>query len=75
MALTIYRDSITQIDELRLLSLDAKGPIGKAMTKSREKRDSVTSSTPQQQDDVHKRKRTLEDTPNTPISSNKRRKR
>ena len=73
MALTIYRDSITQIDELRLLSLDAKGPIGKAMTKSREKRDSVTS-TPQQ-DDVHKRKRTLEDTPNTPISSNKRRKR
>ena len=74
MALTIYRDSITQIDELRLLLLDAKGPIGKAMTKSREKRDSVTSSTPQQ-DDVHKRKRTLEDTPNTPISSNKRRKR
>ena len=74
MALTIYRDSITQIDELRLLSLDAKGPIGKAMTKSREKRDSATSSTPQQ-DDVHKRKRTLEDTPNTPISSNKRRKR
>ena len=74
MALTIYRDSITQIDELRLLSLDAKGPIGKAMTKSREKRDSVTSSTPQQ-DDVYKRKRTLEDTPNTPISSNKRRKR
>ena len=73
MALTIYRDSITQIDELRLLSLDAKGPIGKAMTKSREKRDSVTSSTPQQ-DDVHKRKRTLEDTPNT-NSSNKRRKR
>ena len=74
MALTIYRDSITQIDELRLLSLDAKGPIGKAMTKSREKRDSVTSTTPQQ-DDAHKRKRTLEDTPNAPISSNKRRKR
>ena len=71
MALTIYRDSVTQIDELRLLSLDAKGPIGKAMTKSREKRDSVTSSTPIQ-DDVHKRKRSLED---TPISSNKRRKR
>jgi hypothetical protein len=72
MALTIYRDCITQIDELRSLSLDAKSPIGKAMTKSREKRDSVTSATPQQ-DDVHKRKRSLEDTPNTP--SNKRRKR
>ena len=74
MTLTIFRDCITQMDELRLLSLDAKGPIGKAMTKSREKKDSVTSST-SQQDDVHKRKRSLEDTPNTPISSNKRRKR
>ena len=76
MALTIYRDCITQMDEMRLLSLGhtaKSSPFGKP-AKNREKRDSSSiSSTPQpQQHDENKRKRSLED---TPVSTNKRRKR
>ena len=73
MALTIYRDCIAQMDEARLLSLGGKSPSGKTMTKGgKEKRDSMTSSTPIQ--DENRRKRTLEDTPVSSASA-KRRKR
>ena len=71
MALNIYRDCITQIDEVRLLSLGGKkSPVTKSLGKGKEKRDLMTSSTPIS--DENRRKRSLED---TPVSSPKRRKR
>jgi len=70
MALNIYRDCITQIDEVRLLSLGGKSPVTKSLGKGKEKRDLMTSSTPLS--DENRRKRSLED---TPVSSAKRRKR
>ena len=70
MALNIYRDCITQIDEVRLLSLGGKSPVTKSLGKGKEKRGLMTSSTPIS--DENRRKRSLED---TPVSSPKRRKR
>ena len=67
MAYEMYRDCMNLLDEVRTLSLGAKSPAGKALSKNREKREFFVTSTPDE-----RRKRPLED---TPVSSSKRRKR
>ena len=66
MTMNMFRDCMNLLDEVRLLSLGVKSPATKTPTKGRDKKSDLTA-TP---DD--RKKRTLED---TPLSSNKRRKR